>query len=108
MFHLGRRSSTIAAVIIAPAAALWNIYEVNPYKHYAPMDVFWWPEGPKRDYINEVMKQYDAPMVEMAARPHICKSAKLLLWFEGPSDPPASACPWTDTRPDQCSKSCSP
>ena len=54
-------------------AALWNFYASNPYEDYTPMDVYWWPKGPKRDYVNELMRQYDVPLVEMAARPHICR-----------------------------------
>ena len=55
------------------AAALWNIYEQNPYENWTPMDVFWWPQGPKRDYVNEVMRQYDRPLMEIAGRPHISR-----------------------------------
>lgn len=53
------------------AGALYNTFEENPYEHYEPTVAVWWPEGPQREYVNQLMDQHDRPMAELAAKPHM-------------------------------------
>ncbi|KAL8720359.1 MAG: hypothetical protein Q9181_007923 [Wetmoreana brouardii] len=71
-------------------AALWLVFETNPYEHppEEKATCFWWPEGPKRQMADEIMRQVMGPRVERMSKPHLFPNAKLIdLCFVHPSHP---------------------
>ncbi|ENH62193.1 hypothetical protein FOC1_g10015157 [Fusarium oxysporum f. sp. cubense race 1] len=51
---------------------LWKIYSENPFDtdedhSYA----YWQPEGERREFITQALKQFDAPRARMGARPQV-------------------------------------
>jgi hypothetical protein len=54
---------------------LWKICPTNPFDTdddhtYA----YWQPEGERREFISQALKQFDAPRARMGARPQVCMS----------------------------------
>jgi hypothetical protein len=54
-------------------AALWKIYETNPFEKPNETEAIWYPEGIQRDFVTRALIQLFAPRVAMARRPHACK-----------------------------------
>ena len=80
-FHHSKPSSNWVKVVDddtgkVVGAALWHIYEEDPFKNPPDekMTCFWWPEGPKRDMADQMMRQVMRPRVERMSKPHLCKS----------------------------------
>lgn len=53
--------------------ALWKIYESNPFAETKDVEPDWYPEGSRRAFVKETLKQFGAPRATWARRPHLCK-----------------------------------
>ncbi|KAH8779968.1 hypothetical protein F5883DRAFT_540965 [Diaporthe sp. PMI_573] len=52
-------------------AALWNIHHENPFAVPDDLEVTWFPEGGSREFVEQMITQYDAPRAEAAQKPHV-------------------------------------
>ena len=53
--------------------ALWKVYGENPHAEPPPdIPIYWYPEGPQRDFAAASLGRLHIPLVQMSARPHIC------------------------------------
>lgn len=53
-------------------ASLWNIYTENPFAEPDNLEVTWFPEGGAREFVEQMLVQYDGPRSQAAQKPHIC------------------------------------
>ncbi|POS72410.1 hypothetical protein DHEL01_v209191 [Diaporthe helianthi] len=61
-------------------ASLWNIHLENPFATPDNMEVTWFPPGGAREFVEEMITEYDAPRVQAAQKPHVCVGKQLLNW----------------------------
>lgn len=54
-------------------AALWNIHHENPFAAPDNLEVTWFPTGGAREFVEQMITEYDAPRAQAAQKPHICK-----------------------------------
>lgn len=54
-------------------AALWNIHHENPFAVPDQLEVTWFPTGSAREFVEQMIMDYDAPRAQAAQKPHICK-----------------------------------
>ena len=54
-------------------AALWKIHRENPFAVPDDSEVTWFPEGGAREFVEQMIAEYDAPRAQVAQKPHICK-----------------------------------
>lgn len=62
--------------------ALWKICENNPFAQ-SPSEstvVYWYPEGPEREFAAMALQRLDMPRKRMAQRPQICALIKMALF----------------------------
>ena len=56
------------------AGALWKIYKSNPFEKPEDYEPYWYPEGSRRDFVRQAIKQFSFPRSQFAQRPQICTS----------------------------------
>ena len=69
-------------------AAVWNVFEKNPYEGLlgegkgnedeGGLTADWWPEGPKREMADQVLMQLVGGRVEMMGKAHVCELCAFL------------------------------
>lgn len=62
-------------------AALWNIHHENPFAVPDQLEVTWFPTGGAREFVEQMIVDYDAPRAQAAQKPHICKHSYVLAVF---------------------------
>ena len=55
-------------------AALWHIYDSNPYAKHSEDECTWFAEGEDRVAANELMGQFFTPRTKNMQKPHVCTS----------------------------------
>lgn len=63
-------------------AALWKIYNENPFAVPDDLEVTWFPAGGARDFVEHMITDYDAPRAQAAQKPHVCKQTRVLALFD--------------------------
>lgn len=61
-------------------AALWHIFDQDPYVVVPSVQCTWFAEGEDREVANSLMRQFSRPRTTFMRQPHVCKSLDNFLY----------------------------
>lgn len=70
--HWQKVTDTDTGKIIA--GALWKTYKTNPFEKPEDTEPYWHPQGSRRDFVKQAIRQFNFPRAQLAQRPQLCMS----------------------------------